>query len=215
MEERKVRAILWDIDGTLITTEPLHYEVIRDWCRDYGYELTPEANEELVGKSMAEKWDLLESRLSSNADETDFRSECARQYAARLHEKLGRSDTLAVLDRAFELGIPQGCVSNGDRDVIRANLAAIRLTEKVAFAISGEDVARGKPDPEPYLLAAHRLGIDPAQCLAVEDSAVGVASAKAAGMIVLAWPEEGEVSDVSEADYIIRDRGGFPWELFG
>jgi len=205
-------AVFWDIDGTLITTEGLHYEVIRDWCAARGYELTPAANEELLGKTMPEKWAVLAPRLAPGSTETVFRDDCARDYMARLRPDMMRSGPVAAVRRLHALGVRQAAVSNGEAPVIEANLRVLGLWEMMEFTVCGNDVPHGKPAPDPYLEAARRAGLNPARCMAVEDSPVGVAAAAAAGMHVLAWPEDN--TPLPAADLVLRDGNDFPWEMF-
>lgn len=210
-----IKAVFWDIDGTLIDSEELHYQVIADWCKDRGYTLNIEDNAELLGKSMAEKWQHLSSVYDFNADSTLFSTECAQMYCKALKPEMKRSEPVGVFSEIAARKIPQACVSNGDLAVVAANLTTLQLTEFVTFSISGEDVDNGKPHPEPYLLAAKKIGISPNQCLVVEDSTVGVKSASAAGMTVVAWPETGTPKDGYElADFFIRSSTDFPWQLF-
>ena len=205
-------AVFWDVDGTLILTEGLHYEVIRDWCAGHGYELTPEANEELLGKTMPEKWAILRPRLGAAAREEAFREDCARAYLAGLEADMMRPEPVAAVRRLHELGVTQAAVSNGEAEVIEANLRALGIWEMMSFIVCGNDVPLGKPAPDPYLEAARRAGLDPARCMAVEDSPVGVASAAGAGMFVLAWPEE--QAELPGASLVLNEGGEFPWGLF-
>lgn len=206
------KAVFWDIDGTLITTEGLHFEVIRDWCAAHGHMLTPDANVELLGKTMPEKWAILRPRLALLSTEEEFRADCARMYMDRLRPDMMRSGPVNAVRRLHELGVPQAAVSNGEAPVIEANLRVLGLWELMRFTVCGNDVAFGKPAPDPYLEAARRAGFAPGQCLAVEDSPVGVASAASAGLFVVAWPEEELV--LAAADLVVSDECGFPWALF-
>jgi HAD superfamily hydrolase (TIGR01509 family) len=86
-----------------------------------------------------------------------------------------------------QAGVPQCCVSNSSRIIVTANLEAIGAAGLLAFAISRDDVQRGKPDPEPYREACRRLQLPPAQVLVVEDSDTGIASGRAAGCTVLRY----------------------------
>jgi beta-phosphoglucomutase-like phosphatase (HAD superfamily) len=212
-ENFRPEAVFWDVDGTLILTEGLHYEVIRDWCAGFGYELTPEANEELLGKTMPEKWGILRARLPESATEEAFREDCARAYLAGLRADMMRPEPVQAVRRLHGLGVLQAAVSNGEAEVIEANLRALGIWEMMSFIVCGNDVAQGKPAPDPYLEAARRAGLDPAGCMAVEDSPVGVASASGAGMFVLAWPEE-QVG-LPDASLVLGEDGEFPWGMFG
>lgn len=209
-----IEAAFWDIDGTLIDSEELHYEVIADWCRLRGYILNKEDNKVLLGKSMSEKWQHLSANYGFNADLVEFCQECADMYCQALQIGMERVEPVAVFRQLAERGIPLACVSNGDLQVVEANLALLGLRELVQFNISGQDVENGKPSPEPYLLAAKRLGVDPAKCLAVEDSTVGVQAAAAAGMTVVAWPLAGiPAGGYQAAQYFLRSEADFPWKL--
>ncbi|WP_147822422.1 HAD family hydrolase [Salidesulfovibrio onnuriiensis] len=207
-----IQAVFWDMDGTLIDTEYLHYEVIRDWCARHGYVLTEAANEELLGKSMPEKWNLLRDRLAPTAGEQAFQRECGRDYIDRLRPEMMRPETVAVVRALAQKGVLQACVSNGDPEVIDANLRMIGIESLMAFTVSGRDVAYGKPAPDPYLEAALRAGLEPGQCLAVEDSPVGLSAALAAGCHTCAWPGE-SVEGLPEVHCFIREAGEFPWHL--
>lgn len=200
------------MDGTLIDTEFLHFEVIRDWCAGHGHVLTEKANEDLLGKTMPEKWRLLESLLEATATAESFFGECERAYVDRLRPDMMRPETVAVVRQLAEQGVLQACVSNGDAAVVAANLRILGLESCMAFFISGGDVQRGKPDPDPYLAAAIRAGLQPHQCMAVEDSPVGLAAAKAAGCHTCAWPGEG-VAGLPEVDCFIAGPEDFPWQL--
>ncbi|WP_290061787.1 HAD family hydrolase [Amycolatopsis solani] len=110
------------------------------------------------------------------------------------------SDVRAISSRAARVAAatalgPVGLVSASPRRYVEAAVTACGLVPHLATVVAGEDVVRGKPAPDPYLLAAHRLGVAPARCLAVEDSASGIRSAHAAGMTVLAIPNATTAAD--------------------
>ena len=213
-ETSTIQAVFWDIDGTLIDSEELHYQVIARWCRSRGYLLGKEDNYVLLGKSMAEKWDYLETVHDFKTDGPSFSRECADMYCSALTPEMARTETVRVFEKLAGLGIPLACVSNGDASVVAANLRALKLSHLVRFTISGEDIRAGKPDPEPYLLAARKMGLSPRHCAAVEDSLVGVASASAAGMTVIAWPEPGTPpAGYGEAHFFIENEAQFPWQI--
>ncbi|MFT5697393.1 MAG: beta-phosphoglucomutase-like phosphatase (HAD superfamily) [Desulforhopalus sp.] len=209
-----IKAVFWDIDGTLIDSEELHYQVIADWCADHGFPLKKDDNDALLGKSMVEKWEILSGKYSLDSDASTFKRECAKRYCTAVSKDLERGELTAIFRAVAKTKIPQACVSNGDMVVVEANLTVMDLSGMVAFNISGDDVKNGKPDPEPYLAAASKLGVLPAQCLVVEDSVVGVAAAVAAGMTVVAWPEENTPHEnYREADYFVTCLAEFPRHL--
>lgn len=212
--QSEVKAVFWDIDGTLIDSEELHYQVIADWCEDHGTSLKKADNDSLLGKSMSEKWEILVHTYSFASDEATFKKECAERYCKAVKKDLERVDIAAIFRAIAKTSVPQACVSNGDMVVVEANLGVLQLSEMVAFCISGDDVKNGKPAPDPYLMAAEKLGLKPAECLVIEDSIVGVAAAVAAGMRVVAWPEKHTPRDnYMEADYFVTCAEEFPKQL--
>jgi HAD superfamily hydrolase (TIGR01509 family) len=97
-------------------------------------------------------------------------------------------------------GVPQVCVSNSSRRIVDANIQALGISRHVAFSISLDDVERGKPDPQGYATACHRLGLKPNSVAAVEDSPTGASAARAAGLVVVGYgPSAGGFEDVDHA----------------
>ena len=90
--------------------------------------------------------------------------------------------------RLAESGLRLAVASSSNRELIDAVLRRLELADLFAVTVSSEEVARGKPAPDVYLEAARRLGVDPARCVAIEDSASGIRAAHAAGMRVIAYP---------------------------
>ena len=207
----KARAVFWDMDGTLIDTEDLHYEVIRDWCAKFGYELTLEANDELIAKTMPEKWQILAPRVDPSATEALFRRECEDWYIERLTADKGLDRALKIVRKVAERGILQACVSNGEHEVVKANVEILGLSDVFSFLVTGGNCDPGKPAPDPYLMAAKQAGFAPEECIAVEDSAVGMAAARAAGLILCGWPHD--PSGEFDVDYLLRTGEEFPFDL--
>ncbi|QJB57239.1 HAD family phosphatase [Pseudodesulfovibrio sp. zrk46] len=206
----KAHAVFWDMDGTLIDTEDLHFEVIRDWCAEYGYTLTEEGNKELIAKTMPEKWSILASRLNDEASEEKFRRDCEDWYIERLTADKGLERSIKIVHEVAKRGIVQACVSNGEHNVVKANVEILGLTDIFSFLVTGGNCDPGKPAPDPYLMAAKQAGFEPSECIAVEDSVVGMKAARAAGLILCGWPHyEGDY----DVDYLLKTGDEFPFEL--
>jgi HAD superfamily hydrolase (TIGR01509 family) len=179
-----IEAIAWDIDGTLIDSEPTHHAALIEVCARYGVAIPPK-DQWFTGVAMEQVFEALKGRLPAGLEQALFLGEIVDAYVAmapRLRAFPGARETV----QAFaEAGLLQGCVSNSVRRIVDANLVALGCADLIAFSISRDEVERGKPDPEPYALACRRFGLDAPRVLAVEDSPVGAAAARAAGLPVV------------------------------
>ncbi|MFM9082938.1 MAG: HAD family hydrolase [Actinomycetota bacterium] len=186
-------AVLWDMDGTLVDTEPYWIAAEYDIVGSHGGTWSHEHALALVGS------DLLDSgayiREHGNVPRTPHeivKMLLDRVVAAVQSEIPWRPGARELLEECRLSPVPTALVTMSWR---RFAVPVVDALPAGSFdtVVVGDDVANGKPHPEPYLLAAERLGVDPARCLAIEDSPTGVASALAAGCTVLAVPNHVEV----------------------
>jgi HAD superfamily hydrolase (TIGR01509 family) len=183
------RAVAWDIDGTLADSEQLHHAALMTVSARYGVSIAA-TDARFIGVSMDHVWLMLRESYPAQLRESDWEQAITQAYlsqAAQLRAFPGALQVMAALQQA---GIPQCCVSNSSRAVVAANLVAIGALPYLAFAISRDDVVRGKPDPLPYLEACRRLQLAPTEVLVVEDSETGIIAARAAGCPVLRFGAE-------------------------
>ena len=179
-------AVIFDMDGVLVDGEPLHFAAARDVLAGFGAELTWDIYTDWIGETFDAIWPDIQRRFALPVD----RGEYERAFGPRVQEQYerhavampGARDLLARLHAA---GVPLGLASSTKRPRVDAALARLDLARFLPVTVSGDEVARGKPDPEIYLAAADRLGVAPERCLVLEDSPAGVASARAAGMRVI------------------------------
>lgn len=188
-----IRAVLWDIDGTLLESEPAHWRAVVAVSRAHGADIRDEELVGYVGLSMNACFRKLAARHPMPVDYDAWLDAVTDHYVERVAAVEPRAEALEHADLFAARGLLQACVSNSGRRVVEANLARM-ARPALAFGISRDDVASPKPHPEPYLAAAARLGVDPAACLVVEDSPVGAAAGVAAGMRVVAWPQYEELT---------------------
>ena len=181
-------AVLFDMDGTLIDSEPVWFETEARLLAEYGFELGPEHWAHVLGQpnEVSAKYLLGISGIELTWQELSDRIEFAmvEQLSQGLDLLPGAKELLVELQAA---GVPTALVSASSRRIVDACIGAIGA-DFFRHTVSGDDVTRSKPDPEPYLLAAKLLDVDPVRCVALEDSPNGVASATAAGCRVLAVP---------------------------
>lgn len=181
-----IRAIAWDVDGTLVDSEPLHHRALLAGSAAFGVDLSDLPDEAFRGVHMGDVWEILRPRLPQTLAEAEWLEAINRHYVDHRHELTAVPHAVEAITAIASMGLPQVCVSNSARMIVDANLDALGVASHIAFSISLDDAVRGKPDPWPYVEACHRLGIVPAAVLAVEDSRTGITSALAAGMPCLA-----------------------------
>ena len=186
-------AILFDHDGTLVDTEPVWAAAKVALTAEFGGTWTEQDTLDCLGLSMQFTLDRLRERGVNLPDE-----EINDLLVAKVHETLAQQpvEFLPGIERFLsevrEAQIPAAVVTNATTSVARRTANA--APEGTFSVIIGNDeTTHPKPNPQPYLLAAERLGVDPTQCVAIEDSPSGVRSATAAGMRVIVVPGELEV----------------------
>jgi HAD superfamily hydrolase (TIGR01509 family) len=185
-----LRAALFDLDGLLVDSEPVWFEVECAVMARLGGQWGPADQAALIGGSLDRTVTYLLARAAQPARAS--RPEVARWLldemtalvlARGLPVKPGARELLAEVAGA---GIPHALVTSSARQIMQAALAVTGM--RFPVTVCGEDVRHTTPDPEPYLLAAARLGVAPAGCVVLEDSPSGAAAARAAGCPVIAVP---------------------------
>jgi HAD superfamily hydrolase (TIGR01509 family) len=185
-----LRAVLFDLDGLLVDSEPVWFEVERAVMAKLGGQWGPGDQEALIGGSLERTVAYLLTKAGRPAPARP--DEVARWLLDGMTElvlargvpvKPGARELLAEVAGA---GIPHALVTSSARQIMDAALTATDM--RFPVTVCSEDVRRTKPDPEPYLLAAARLGVPPPGCVVLEDSPNGVAAARAAGCPVIAVP---------------------------
>jgi HAD superfamily hydrolase (TIGR01509 family) len=185
---RELLGVLFDMDGLLVDSEPLWFEVESSVMARLGGSWQESDQQALVGGSLSRSLDYLLAKAARAVP----RETVAGWMVGGMVE-LVNSRSLPAMPGARELlaevaaaAVPYALVTSSERPVMEAVLDQL----DVAFPVTvcGDDVSKSKPDPEPYLLAAAKLGADPRHCVAIEDSPNGVASAAAAGCLTIAVP---------------------------
>jgi HAD superfamily hydrolase (TIGR01509 family) len=184
----ELAAVLFDMDGLLVDTEPIWFEVETEVMTRLGGDWSPADQAELIGGSLQATLDYLLGKARRPVPrETLARwmldGMVAKVTRARVELRPGAAALLADVSGA---GVPYALVTSSERVVMDAILKVTGMRFDVT--VCADDVTRIKPDPEPYLLATKLLGADPERCVVLEDSPNGVASAEAAGCRVVAVP---------------------------
>ncbi|MET0196163.1 MAG: HAD family phosphatase [Rhodococcus fascians] len=205
-DNSSLQGVLWDMDGTLLDSEKIWDVAVAELSVTHGRELTPEVRESTLGNSM--RGALTKVFVHTGTDVTEESLAAGRDWlTARVSElfaegipwRPGAKDALAL---ARDIGLRTALVTNTERGLVENALDTIGR-EYFDFTVSGDEVDEGKPHPAPYLKGAALLGLDPSQCLAVEDSPTGSLSAHRAGCSVLLVPSE--VAVAASPGYVVRE----------
>jgi len=198
-----VQAVIFDMDGVLVDSEPFGYEALRRVMARHGLPHSEEENAEFLGRTTLESCRILKARHRlPGAPET-----LAEWYIEGMLALIGQgpipmAGVPDVLLRLRAAGYPMALASSAEPRVIDANLAALSLRPLFEAVVSGTQVARGKPAPDVFLAAAERLAVSPHGCLVIEDSRNGLLAAKAAGMTCAVVPcAHTRHQDFREADH--------------
>ncbi len=183
-----ITAVLFDLDGVLVDSEPVWERIRRDFAESRGGTWTGDIQRRMMGVRTVDWSTVLSEAVGGSVSPES----AAEMVIASLAEEYRREPPLipgaveAVRGLARELRL--GLVSGSPQVLIVLLLRVLGLTDCFEVAMSADDVAHGKPHPDPYLELASRLGVDPRECAVIEDSGNGIRSGHAAGARVIAIP---------------------------
>jgi len=183
-----VAAVVFDLDGVLIDSEPVWEQVRREYVAEHGGRWRPDSQQRLMGMSTPEWSSYLATELGVDAPPSRIAHEVVEEVGRRYETDLPLMPGAVEAVQRLASRWPLGLASSAARPLIDRVLAATGMTSLFEVTVSTEEVRRGKPAPDVYLTVAERLAVAPAQTVAVEDSSNGLRSASAAGMVVVAVP---------------------------
>lgn len=189
----RLAGVLWDMDGTLLDSEKLWDIAVRELAREHGHEMTDAIRHALIGASGPNALRIMFTGLGIEPTPASLRA--AGEFLERRVTELmtgpipwrpGAKDALAMVRAA---GLPSALVTNTKRSLTEFGLDTLGR-DFFDVSVCGDEVAHGKPEPDVYLRAAELLGLDPRDCVAVEDSPTGARAAQAAGCALIVVPCE-------------------------
>jgi beta-phosphoglucomutase len=202
-----MEAVIFDMDGVLIDSEPTHERIEQELFEELGITLTQAEHRRYQGTGSIEMWRSIIDEHSLDAEAVNLSERQRSRFLGYLKEgAVPRVPGIAeLLSHLRSRGIPIAVASSSAGPVVRRVLSHTGLDGFFGVVVSGDEVARSKPAPDIFLLAAERLALAPKRCLVVEDSENGVAAAKAAGMVCLGFRNPGSGSPpLAGADYRVE-----------
>jgi HAD superfamily hydrolase (TIGR01509 family) len=207
-----LEAVIFDMDGVLIDSEPIHFEATRALLAEHGVDYVPDRDENFYGCTDREVFRALRARYGLAADEAELSASWVRRVVKLLDGPLvpmpGVPEVLHVLVRS---GFRLALASASAPTIIAATLTGLGVSGVFECTVSGHEVGRGKPAPDIFLETARRLDLEPGGCLVVEDSQNGVLAAVAAGIRCVAVPcQSTAAQDFSAASGRLSDLTRLP-----
>jgi HAD superfamily hydrolase (TIGR01509 family) len=183
---KPVEAVIFDLDGTLLDSESVYVAAMQDAARALGLELPLALCHGTVGVPGHERNLMLQKHYGAGFDIGEFRGHFSTSVQRRMSERVPvKTGVVELLDFLAANGLPLAVATSAARSTAERNLSRAGLLQRFAALATRDDVENTKPAPDLYLEAARRLGVDPAACVAFEDSSVGIVAAHAAGMRVV------------------------------
>jgi len=174
-------AYIFDCDGTLADTMPLHYKA---WCaamREHDCDFPEALFYELGGVPTVRIVEILNERHGHNMPAVET-ARYKEQLYLEMVSQIGPIEPVVAIAKEIHGKLPMAVASGGHRHIVTKTLDALGITGLFDVIIGSEDYVNGKPAPDPFLTAARALGVEPSRCLVFEDTQTGVTAAKAAGM---------------------------------
>ncbi|KUO05393.1 HAD family hydrolase [Streptomyces caeruleatus] len=206
-------SVIFDLDGTLVDSEPNYYEAGRGLLAEHGVpDFTWADHERYVGISTLETVTLWKREYGLRASVDELLADKNRRYldlartATRVYPEMRKFVELLAAE-----GVPMAVASGSSREAITAILSGTGLDAALRTVVSADEVERGKPAPDVFLEAARRLGVAPGDCVVLEDAAPGAAAAHAAGMRCIAIPYvtgQADAPEFATAGLLVRGGQG-------
>ena len=200
----KYEAVLFDMDGVIIDSEPLHEAAFRATLATHGRELTESHYKRyFLGKTDHDGLELYFQFMNEQVDVAKLADEKAVTYLHIASDQLEAYPGVISLIKELSAKVPLALVTGSLRIEVDTALSRLGISDCFSVIVSAGDVTTGKPNPEGYLKAAALLGVDAKDCVVVEDSASGVKAAKAAGADCIAVTNTHSVDELKDATIVV------------
>jgi HAD superfamily hydrolase (TIGR01509 family) len=193
---RAVKAVVFDMDGLLIDTEVVYREAIMDAAAERGVDLPLWLFHKMIGAPITQNIELMLGHYGPAFDYQGLFDAAGQRFSDIIHlEDRLKAGVLELLDHLDAVGLPRAIATSSGHESVERHLRPNGVLDRFHAVVARGDYLNGKPSPDPFLAAARRLDVDPADCLALEDSHNGIRAAHAAGMMAVMVPDLLEATD--------------------
>jgi beta-phosphoglucomutase-like phosphatase (HAD superfamily) len=198
-------ALLFDMDGLMVDSEPLWFEVEREFARERGGDFTEEMARACIGRGIANTVAMMARTFGFPVEPERDEADIIERFMGRVSQLELKPGFLDLFEETETRRIPRALASSSARRLVHATLDRFALRERFGAVVTRDCVEHPKPAPDIFLEAARRLGVAAERCVVLEDSKSGVQAARAAGMKVIAVPEADVESFEPLADAVVAD----------
>ncbi len=201
-----IKGLVFDMDGVIIDSEPIHIDLTVQVMRDVGREPSPGEGYEFIGVINEEMWPILIARHDIKESPEELMERQMHYVKKRFfEEKLEPIDGIPeLMQAAKQLGIKIALATSSPRYFAEHILKNVGVEAYFDALVTADEITQGKPNPEIYTKAAHALGLEPFECVAIEDAAKGIQAAKGAGMKCIGFLNlNSGLLDTSLADFVV------------
>jgi beta-phosphoglucomutase-like phosphatase (HAD superfamily) len=178
----KAKGLIFDIDGTICDTMPVHYIAMRDTVAEYGIDFTTKLFQDLAGIPAIRICEMLKDMFNKDFDPVEVGNKKESEYERNMH-KAGIVEPVVDLIKKYHGKIPMACGTGGGRNLAWRALEIAGVKDCFEHIVCADDVSNFKPHPETFLKAAELIGVAPVECQVFEDGKLGIEAAINGGMM--------------------------------
>lgn len=209
-----MKAIIFDMDGVIVDSEPLHFKLEKDILKELGVNVDRKKHESFVGVTDYNMWTSFKKMFSIELSVDEIIEIKRNRFIENVHKLELIPTFMDFMDSVYGKGYKIALASSNNKKAVEEIVKTFDLERYFDFIINGEEVEKGKPDPEIFLTVANRLNLLPEECLVIEDSRNGVIAAKSANMKCIGLKSGGSGDqDLSQGDLVIQDFRGLSIDI--
>lgn len=199
-----MKGIIFDMDGVIIDSEPIHIKLEKELLEEMGGNYSEINHNDFIGTTDAHMWSTFKKQFNIKLSVEELINIKRKRFIESLNQVPLVDNILELMRTLHEKGYKLGLASSNNKKAVKTVKNKFELDKYIDIFMSGEEVSKGKPDPEIFLTTAKYMNLKPEDCLVIEDAKNGVLAAKAAGMKCIGFENKNSGNqDLSDADLII------------